>query len=161
MLVFAGLASAQAPSQPIGLYSGAELSMANNIRVPEIFGHDEKGYYVYSFDYREAIEHLDTKFRSVRRKYLDLMAGLRDRTLVGLVHFHDSIYMLTSEQRIRRMLLYIETIDKETLMQNGDERLIMEIANMQGWMAEFGFQLSRQQTKLLIYSKLDVLSRNG
>ncbi len=152
--------SAQPIGNPTDLYIGAELNMANNIQVPALFGHDESAYYAYSFDYREAVERLDHKFRSVRRKYLDLNPGFRRRTLLGLFHFHDSIYMFTSEQRIKRMLLYVETIDKETLLQNGDERLLMDVHNMSGWEAEFGLQLSRQESKLLVYSRLDVLSRN-
>ncbi len=152
--------SAQQAGGPIDLYIGPELNMANNIQVPVIFGHDETGYYAYSFDYRPAVEYLDTKFRSVRRKYIDLNPGLRQRNLLGLFHFHDSIYLFTSEQRIKRMLLYVETIDKETLLQNGDERLLMDVRNLSGWGAEFGLHLSRQKSKLLVYSRLDVLNRN-
>jgi hypothetical protein len=160
LLLFIAEAFGQSPDGNIELYIGPELNMANNIQVPQIFGHDEKAYYAYSFDYREAVEKLDTKFRSLRRKHLDLLSGMRSRTLLALFHFHDSIYMFTSEQRIKRMLLYVETIDKETLLQNGDERLIMNIENMSGWGSEFAFSLSREQNKLLVISKLDVLSKN-
>ena len=160
LLLFVVPAYGQSPKGNIDLYVGHELNMANNIQVPLIFGHDEKAYYAYSFDYREAVEKLDMKFRSLRRKHLDLQSGLRSRTLLALLHFHDSIYMFTSEQRIKRMLLYVETIDKETLLQNGNERLLMNVKNMSGWGSDFGFQLSREQTKLMVFSKLDILSKN-
>ena len=159
-LFFVVSASAQPFKKPIDLYTGPELNMANNVQVPEIFGHDESGYYAYSYDYRPAIEFLDTKFRTVRRKHLDLLWGLRGRELVGLFHFHDSIYMFTTEERMKRMLLFVETIDKKTLIQNEDARVLMDVSNLAGWGSDFGMHLSRQEEKLLVYSRLDVLSKN-
>ncbi|MFC2081102.1 hypothetical protein ACFLR8_02710 [Bacteroidota bacterium] len=160
LIIFLLPLAAQEPGRPIDLYIGGELNMANNIQVPEIFGHDKSGYYAYSFDYRPAVEYLDNQFRSRLRKYLDLTRGFRSRNLVGLYHFHDSIYMFTTEQRMKRMLLFVETIDKKTLEQNGDERLLMNVENLSGWISDFGFQLSRQETKLLVFSRIDVLSKN-
>ncbi|MFC2112993.1 hypothetical protein ACFLTA_06980 [Bacteroidota bacterium] len=151
-------------SQPImesiEVYTGEELNMRNDIKIAEIFGHDERGYYAHTLDHRDGIEFLDTEFRSVKREYLDLMDGFRNRTLLALFHFHDTIYMFTSEQRVRRMLLFVETIDKNTLLQNGDERTIMDVENLSGWISEFGFKLSRQENKLLVFSRLDVYSKN-
>lgn len=152
--------AAQQFDKYIDLYTGPELNMANNIQVPQLFGHDETGYYAYSFDYRPAVEFLDTQFRSRKRRYLDLLRGLRGRTLIGLYHFHDSIYMFTTEERMKRMRLFVETIDKNTMVQNGDDRLLMDVSNLSGWGSDFGMKLSRQETKLLVYSRLDVLSKN-
>jgi hypothetical protein len=157
------LMMARVTAQPAGdsveTFTGAELNLGNYIRIPELFGHDKKGYYAHTFDYRDGIEFLDTGFHSVKHEYLDLTNGLRERTLLALVYFHDSIYMFTSEERFKRMLLYVETIDKETLLQNGDERLVMDVENLSGWMSDFGLQLSRQEKKLLVFSRLDVLSK--
>jgi len=150
---------AQQPGESIITFKGADLNLGNDTRVPRLFGHDDNGYYAHTLDYRDGIEFLDTGFRSVRREYLDLTHGLRERTLLALLHFHDSIYMFTSEERMKRMLLYVETIDKATMLQNGDERLVMDVENLSGWMADFGFKLSRQQKKLLVFSKIDVLNK--
>lgn len=153
-------AGAQPLLDPIAVYSGPDLNLANDLIIPGIFGHDETGYYAHTLDYRDGVEFLDTEFRSVRREYLDLMNGLRNRTLLALFYFHDSIYMFTSEERLTRMLLYVETIDKKTMLQNGDERLLMDVHNMAGWITDFGFSLSRQENKLLVYSRLDALSKH-
>ncbi len=161
LLLLISLSTYSQPAKsPIEVYSGPELNMANNIQVPEIFGHDETGYYVYSYDYRPAVEFLDTKFRTVRRKHLDLQMGLRGRKLIGLYHFHDSIYMFSTEERMKRMLLFVETIDKKTLLQNNDDRLLMNVPNLAGWGSDFGLKLSRKENKLLVFSRLDVLSKN-
>jgi hypothetical protein len=143
----------------IEIYAGPELNMANNIQVPEIIGHDETGFYCYSFDYREAIEFLDTRFRTVRRKYIDLSYGSKMKTLEGLFHFHDSIYLFTSYEKYSSVQLFVETIDKKTLTQNRDERLLMEVRNMAGWTAEFGFKLSRLHDYLLVFSRQDVMTK--
>lgn len=152
-------AIAQQQESSIGVQVGPELKMNNNILVPMIFGHNETGYYAYSFDYREGIVQYDTAFRFVRSKYLNLMNGFRKKTLLALFYFHDSLYMFTSDERTRNIQLFVETIDKETLEQNNDVRLLMDVRNMSGWTAEFKFKLSRQQNNLLIYSNLDVLSK--
>ena len=140
---------------------GAELNLGNDILVPELFGYDENRYYAHTFDYRDGIESFDTGFSSLKKEYLDLTNRLRERTLIGLVHFHDSLYLFTSEQRFKRMLLYVETLNKETLLQNRDERLVMDVENLSGWMSDFGLQLSRQEKKLLVFSRLDILSRKS
>ncbi len=150
----------QAPGKSVEIFPGAELNLGNDDNVPEIFGHDETGYYAHTYDYRDGIERLDTGFMSVHREYLDLTHGFRERTLLALFHFHDTLYMFTSEERVRRMLLYVETIDKQTLIQSGDERLVMDVSNLSGWASDFGFRLSRQENKLLVFSRLDVLSKN-
>lgn len=160
LLGFVLSVSAQQSNRSIDLYTGAELNMANNVQVPEIFGHDKNGYYAYSYDYRPAVEYLDKQFRSWRRQHLDLLSGLRGRELIGLFHFHDSIYMFTTEERMKRMLLFVETIDKKTLKQNEDDRIVMDVSNLAGWGSDFGMHLSRKEEKLLVYSRLDVLSRN-
>lgn len=122
--------------------------------MPKIIGHDETGFYALTFDYRWAVEHYDTKLRRTGKQYLDLLNKLRTRNLEALVHFHGMLYLFTSEQRYDRMLLYVETIDKKTLKQNGDGRIFMDMKNIAGWMADFGFRLSRQENKLLVYGKI-------
>jgi len=160
ILVFFLPAKAQQFGSHTDIFFGEDMSLGNDVIIPEIFGHDENNYYTYSFDYREGIQLLNSEFLLVREEYLDLMNGLRNRTLLALFHFHGEIYMFTSEQRIKRMLLYVETIDKKTLLQNGDERLLMDVQNLAGWATEFGFKISRQENKLLVFSRLDVLSRH-
>ncbi|GAI10623.1 unnamed protein product, partial [marine sediment metagenome] len=62
--------------------------------------------------------------------------------------------------RLKRTLLYVETLDKTTLDQNGDENVILNVRNLRGYSAEFHFKSSRLDQKLLVYSQLDVISRH-
>ncbi len=151
-------ASAQQSNELIDLYHGSELNLSKDIIVPQIFGHDENGYYAYTFDYKPAIERLDKQYQLIQREDLNLKKLIQRKELLGLCHFHDTIYMFTTEERLKRMLLFVETINKETLERNNDVRLLMNIPNQAGWKSEFSFQLSRQHDKLLVYSKLNALS---
>jgi len=129
--------------------------------IPSIFGHDETGYYALSYEYKYVIEHYDPELKFKRKKELDLKYGWwSERELLAVYHFHDKIYLFSAEIRLRRKLLYVETLDKTTLNHNDDEYVILNVRNMRGYSAEFHFESSRLEQKLLVYSQLDVTSRH-
>jgi len=145
---------AQEFNGPVTLTWGSQEYLPPSNRLPNIAGHDRTGFYVLSFDHRWAIEHFDTALNHTRKVYIDLLVRGRTREVEGLIHFHDVLYLFTSEQRFDHMILYVETIDKATLKQSGDDRILTDIHNMAGWMADFGFRLSKRENKLLVYSKI-------
>lgn len=160
MLLLTLTVDAQQGERPIDLKLGPELMLANDMMIPGIFGHDERGYYAYSYDYRPAVEYLDKSLRTRVRKHIDLSPGIRNRQLVGVTHFHDTIYLFTKETHMRSVMLFVETIDKTSMEQNNDSRLVLNVPNIKGWESDFTFRVSRQKEKLLVVSKLDVLSKN-
>ncbi|MBL7112753.1 MAG: hypothetical protein ISS19_12530 [Bacteroidales bacterium] len=131
-----------------------ELFLTSKNNIPQIVGYDESGYYMLTDDYSWAIEKLDSEMQHAGIEYLDLNKGLRTFKLVAVVHFHDSLYLFTSEMRMRSMVLYVETIDKETLKQNEDKRRIIEVFNLGGWTADFQVKLSKLEQKLLISDRI-------
>jgi hypothetical protein len=146
---------------PVELFQGESRDIPSSWEIPTIFGHDETGYYALYYDFDYVIEHYDQNFKFTRKKEVDLRHGWwRKRELVAVYHFHDKIYLFTVEYRMRRRLLYVETLDKSTLEQNGDDNLIMNVRNLRGYFAEFHFESSRQDQKLLVYSQQDVHSRH-
>ena len=159
LLIFPLLLNAQESVNPVELITGPEQNMTNNIMVPMIFGHDSWGYYAYNFDYREKIVKYDHNFERVGWRYIDLSQGTHQKKLLALYHFHDSIYMFSSFERTNRVTLYVETIDRKSLKQNGDERVVMDVKNVAGWTAHFKFKLSRKHDRLLIYSVMDAMTK--
>ena len=127
--------------------------------IPLIVGYDHSGYYSLVDDYNWAIERYDQNLENSKRVYLDMNVGLRTRELEALVHFHDTLYLFTSEVRFNSRILYAQTIDKETLIQNPDERVIIESHDLGGWQAEFEIILSRLENKLLVVSRTVIYGR--
>ena len=145
----------------VNLQWSEELFLASKNRIPRIVGYDETGYYMLTDDYTWAIEKLDAQMQLAGIDYLNLNKGLRTFELVEVVHFHDTLYVFTKETRIRSMVLYVETINKETLEQNEDRRKIIEVYNMRGWEADFNVTLSRLEQKLLVSDRIVVFGRKS
>ena len=153
--------SGQLFTPPVELFQGEPRDIPASSEIPTIFGHDETGYYALSYNYDYVIEHYDRDLKFTREIEVDLRHGWwRKRELLAIYHFHDKIYLFTVEYRIRRRMLYVETVDKSTLEQNRDDKLILNVHNLRGYSAEFHFKSSRQDQKLLVYSQLDVHSRH-
>jgi len=153
--------SGQVFNQPVEFFQGEPRVMPNSYDIPSIFGYDETGYYAVTYEYEYVIEHYDQELKFKRNKELDFRYGWwSERELLAVYHFHDKIYLFSAEHRLRRTLLYVETLDKTTLDQNDDENVILNVRNLRGYSAEFHFKSSRLDQKLLVYSQLDVNSRH-
>jgi len=145
----------------VEFFQGESRVIPSGHDIPSIFGHDETGYYSLSYRYEYVIEQYDQDLKFKRKQELDLKYGWwSKRELLAVFYFHGKIYLFSSEKRLRRKLLYVETLDKTTLKQNDDENVILNARNLKGYAAEFYFKSSRYDHRLLVYSKLDVTSRH-
>jgi hypothetical protein len=150
---------AQEYNGKVNMVWGEDLFLESKNIIPSIIGYDSTGYYSLVDDYTWAIEHYDQDLKNARREYLDMNDGLRTREFEALVHFHDTLYLFTSEVRFNSNILYVQSIDKKTLRQNPDERVIIESRDLGGWKADFHIILSRLENKLLVVSRIIIYGR--
>jgi hypothetical protein len=150
---------AQPDTGNVKIMWGENLYLETKNVIPSIVGYDNTGYYSLVDDYNWAIERYDRKLENAKREYIDLNVGFRTRDLEALVHFYDTLYLFTSEVRFNSRILYVQTINEETLKQNPDERVIIESHDLGGWRAEFHITLSRLEKKLLVVSRTIIYGR--
>jgi hypothetical protein len=159
ILISAIKLKAQPDTGNVKILWGENLYLETKNVIPSIVGYDSNGFYSLVDDYNWAVEHYDRNLENSKREYLDMNEGFRTRDLVALVHFHDTLYLFTSEVRFKSHILYVQTINKETLKQNPDERIIIDSHDLGGWIAEFHVVLSRLENKLLVVSRTIIYGR--
>lgn len=125
---------------------------------PGIIGHDTGSFYVLRQDYVNFVERYNKDLLMTdESEYLKVDYKLKDRQFGKLVYFKDSLYMFYTESKFLQTNLFVKTIDKETLQQNGKERLICEMPHFKSNFPDIFFKLSLLQNKLLVVFKTDAL----
>ena len=135
------------------------MFLDNTLReYPKIIGHDTNGFYVLKKDYVNFLEYFNSDLELVKKsEYLKVDAGLKDRHFVDAVFFKDSLYLFYAQVKFKETELYVKTIDKYTLEQNGEERLLATIPHFKGNYPEIAIRLSLLHNKLLIVFKSEAL----
>ena len=135
------------------VFIGGEDVMPSSGYFPRIIGCDSGAIYSVNRDAFYHLERLSPQLEPEVEEEVDFFNRLRERELIKIVHFFDTIYLFTMEETFNYCYLYVETIDKETMKQNYDPRIIFRTRHIKGWKTEFGVLLSREEKKLLAYSQ--------
>jgi len=125
-----------------------------NTEFQKIIGYDETGFYVLRKEFRYVLEHYDNNLNLTKAVYPKLYKGLTTFELEYSILFHGELYLFTSTQRIKKKVLHVETINKITLEQNNDRRVFAEFQNFSGNYADFHFELSKREQKLLVCGQI-------
>lgn len=127
---------------------------ARNTESQKIIGIDETGFYVLRKEFRYVLEHYDKNLNLTKAVYPKLYKGLTTFELEYMILFHGKIYLFTSSWHMKKQVLHVETIDKNTLEQNDDKRIFAEFPNNSGNYADFHFALSKREQKLLVCGQI-------
>ena len=166
ILSFSSSLIGQVKSDKVEVLWGPETKEAKRSTMGDLIAHDKSGIFVtknkfkgYFKDYQISIEHLDPNLIKTNSAILNLGEKKNKRTLEHFIHFNDIIYVFSSksDNSIKKNYLYVESINKKTLLSNNDLKKISEIdfSGKKKWNnGDFGYSISRDSSKILIYNGL-------
>jgi len=144
---------AQDDGRDFSVILGEEDILPASSHLPRIMGCDSGAIYALGRDYLYYMKRYSPQLECEIREEIKLYEKLREREIIAVVHFFDTLYLFTMEERFKYNYLYVETIDKESMKQNFDARIVFRARHIKGWETEFGVVLSREEKRLLAYSQ--------
>ena len=157
---------AQVKSTKVDIEWGPEQKESKKSTLADIIGYDETGFYALKTQIKNlgfsaliTLEHFNNELGKTKSVEIELKEKKYDKKLEGLYLLNNKLYLLTSlkDKKTKINKLYVETIDKQTLLLNGDSKEIATIdyANHRKFNAgTFNYKLSRDSSKVLIYYNL-------
>ena len=102
------------------------------------------------------IQHYDNNLN--RTKSLELLIpdkSGKEREFIHIMQLNQTIYLFSSLERKsdNKNVLYVQTIDKKTLVLNSDERILIEQDSKSNY--NFIVSVSKDQSKIMIYTVFD------
>ncbi len=139
----------------VDIKSSEENILFSSTKYHNIIGTDGENTFVLKYQQgRYMIEKLDKDLNHVSEEYIKEWQNKKSYILEKIIYFHGKLYGFFSRRGLTNNVLYVQTIDKETLQQNEDLTPITDIKNIKGNWADFYFSLSKRENKLLIVSKI-------
>ncbi len=144
-----------ASSQNIDLSISKREVLSSTTRMHKVIGHDKDHFYVIKYSGSQYfLEKLDKDLNSMIEEPIKLFKGLKTYDLESVVHFHDALYVFVTRDRVNDITLYYQKIDKGTLQPLSELIEITTVKCVKGAWADFHFALSRNETRLLIASRI-------
>lgn len=144
-----------ATAQEIRVTSSEKEIFSSLISMHRIFAHDRDNFYVIKYEgSRHIFEKLDQELNKVHEEPLKLFKGLKTFDLEALVHFHNELYLFVSQRKFNETVLYYQKLDKNSLLALTELIELTTVHFVNGNWADFHIVLSRNETKLLIASRI-------
>ena len=164
VLVFALLCTQLLVSQtPPDIKWGKPIQEGKKIALRGIVGTDGENTYnlkiKYGFFSKLIIEHLDKNLNSVNSQELELSFEKNKMDYEYLIYRENELLLFTSfrNNKLKKNFLFVQHIDKKTLLSKGDIKKIAEIdySNYGRWnTGNYVFKTSRDKSKFLVYYNL-------
>lgn len=139
----------------VDIKSSEENILYSSTKYHNIIGTDGENTFVLKNQQgRYMIERLDKDLNHVNEEFIKEWQNKKSYNLESIVYFHKKLYAFFSRRGLTNNVLYVQTIDKETLLQNEDLTPITDIKNIKGNWADFHFSLSKKENKLLVVSRI-------
>lgn len=153
--------SAQVKTKKADILWGKEYDAKRLSTLKDIVGYDESGFYaVRKTGFRGTnIEHYGQDMNLITSEEVELDQQNQDLNLEMMIHLNGKLLMFTSfaNKKTAKNYLFYQEINKKTLKVSSELKKIVEIDISEGSVrnsGEFGFSLSRDSSKLLIFNTL-------
>ncbi len=150
----------QVKSDKVEILWGKEFKASAKYAL-DIVGEDASGFYAIRTEKKglfitTALERYDLEMNRSKIVKLDLRDRYIKRSFEFITMLNKKLYIFSSryDKRNKKDYLYVQTIDKSTLLLNNDSKKIAEIDYSKKTLFNsggFGFRMSRDDSKILIF----------
>ena len=157
----------QAKSKKVDIFWGPEQKTARQSTLSDIIGYDETGIYalkttakgVFNAGSSFVLEHYSNEMKRTKSERLELVEQGRSKKLEFITQFNDQLRVFSSfpNQKLKKNILYVQSINKRTLQLRSDLQKIGEIdyaGNSKRNAGGYDFVISRRGAKMLVYYNL-------
>lgn len=160
-LLLSSVAFAQTKSEKVDISWGAEQKASKKISLEDLVGYDESGFYALKSKKGHLffLEHYNEEMNLVKSVELNLENGKDENTFEFIVQWNDQLLLFSSllDKKSKKNNLYVQTINKESLMPNHDLRMVSQIdyeGRSKRSSGSFSYSFSEDRSKFLLYYAL-------
>lgn len=164
---FSQLLMAQPSPKEVDISWGKKIRTSKRTTLTDVVGYDQTGIYALKrvsrglggFISEMALEHYDNNMNQTGSVKMELKNGRQKLELEFIIQYNEKLYAFASykDQKQKQNILSVQPIDKKSLLP---QRKPTELASIsyegerKANSGSFGYSLSRDSTKMLIFYKL-------
>lgn len=160
VLVIGFGAIAQKKTKKVSITYGDELKVKKRTTLSDIVARDETGFYALLRGKGDFIlQKFDSKMHLQNSVFLELKYMKKDRAYEGIISVDKRLFLLSSfrNKKLKKKFLFVQTINKKTLLPNDDLKKIAEIDfgnKGKRNSGNFNAIVSSDSSKVLVYYNL-------
>jgi hypothetical protein len=145
----------------INVIIGEEYQASKKSTLSGLIGYDDSGIYTLStkgyYNRELTIVHFDNKLTKTKSAELELITDKKERGFEHALHSNGKIFIFSSfrNQKLKKNILFVQTLNKQTLALNNDLKMIAEVDNGSRYNSgDFNFKVSVDKSKIMIFYTL-------
>ncbi|WMJ75511.1 hypothetical protein RCC89_20450 [Cytophagaceae bacterium ABcell3] len=159
IVAFSALGFAQNANN-VNILMGNETKAKRKTTLSDIIGFDDSGIYAVRTKFnakKVSLEYYDNSMNLKLSQPLQLKTEGKNRDYEFAVHLNDKLYLFSSfhNQKLKKNFLFVETVNKKTLLPNNDLKKVAEIEYKRRWnRGDFNHEFSRDENMLMVFYNL-------
>lgn len=161
------LSFGQSLSKKVDILWGPEQKESRKSTLSDIVGHDKTGIYsiktkrkgLMSLNSTLTLEHYNYEMIQTKSVVLDLTEQKKERNFEFIIHLNNELHIFScfKNQKLKKNFLFVQSINKNTLLLNSNIKKIAEIdysGNSKYNSGSFSYEISKDSSKVLIFYNL-------